>query len=187
MQNIKINIPLFLTLSRLVIAPIVVPILFLILLPENNLILNIIVTFVFVLFALTDYFDGYIARSYNLVSDLGRLLDPIADKIFINSCLITLLHLEKINLIAVLVFVIRENYISGLRLIALQNKFDIHVSSFGKVKTIFQVFMIFCVLLNINNYQFVVFTNAIIIIAILLSLFSAFMYTKEFIKNFRAL
>src|SRR5690606_3086491 len=136
---IPISFPLFLTLIRLILSPIILPFLFVYLLPLNYVLINIFLAIVFILFSLTDFFDGYIARKYHQESSLGRLLDPIADKFLIFSVLISLLAAGKIFFYWVIILIGREIFIMGLRQLALEYAITIPVSWAGKVKTAIQM------------------------------------------------
>lgn len=109
------------------------------LLPYNIAWINYFLAGLFVLFSITDFLDGFIARRYELISSFGRLIDPIADKFLIYSTLVALLAVQKIFFAWVLILIGREFFILGLRLLALENKFAISVSMFGKIKTFVQV------------------------------------------------
>lgn len=137
-----------LTLIRLVVSPIVLPVLLVYLLPFNIFWINGLLALLFLLFSITDFFDGYLARRYSQVSSFGRFLDPIADKFLIFSTLVALLAVHKIFFIWVLILIGREFFVLGLRQMALENNFSIHVSWFGKVKTLIQVLYITVLILN---------------------------------------
>lgn len=182
------NLPLVLTLTRLVISPILIPLLFVYLIPLNICVVNFIVAIIFLSFAATDFFDGYFARKQNIVTGLGKILDPIADKLFIDSALISLLAINRLALPYVLIFVLREVFVSGIRMVALENKFDLPVSNLGKLKTAFQVIMIFFILINSGSCFFPKVVEYVLIYATLfMSLFSAYNYFAKFIKKYREL
>lgn len=138
------NLPNILTLSRLILAPILLPFLLVYYLPQDNLNINFLLSFIFIIFAVTDFFDGYLARKYNLVSATGKLLDPLADKFLVTAVLISLLAVHKIWFFWVLILICREFFIMGLRLFALESGYEITVSQWGKSKTFAQ-----CVLLSV--------------------------------------
>ena len=97
---------------------------------------------VFIAAALTDLVDGRIARKYQLVTNFGKFMDPLADKLLVCSALICLVELERIPAWIVIVIISREFVISGLRLIAADDNVVISASSWGKVKTVFQMIMV---------------------------------------------
>lgn len=184
----ELNLPLVLTLSRLILAPLVIPFLFIKFLPLNSLFFNFIVFFIFALFSITDYLDGYFARRYNKISDLGQILDPIADKIFVSASLISLLYVNKISLFVVLVLISREFFVSGLREFGSSKKIKLDVSNLAKYKTTFQMLYIIFAILNtrylmheLNLYNFAQSLLAFIVIC--LSVISAYKYFKVFINK----
>ena len=111
--------------------------------------------FVFLIASFTDYLDGFIARKQNLVSDLGKLLDPIADKILIVGAFLSFLELGIINTWMVVVIMLREFIITGLRLLVLNKGLVLEARRFGKHKTFSQVLgvlIIFIILVLIKRY-----------------------------------
>lgn len=132
------NLPILLTLSRLILAPLLLPFLLVYYLPQDNLALNYGLSLLFIIFAATDFFDGYLARKYNLVSTTGKLLDPIADKFLVTAVLISLLAVHKIWFFWVLILICREFFMMGLRLFVLESGHEIVVSQWGKLKTFAQ-------------------------------------------------
>lgn len=97
---------------------------------------------VFIIASLTDLLDGKIARKYNLVTNFGKFMDPLADKLLVCSALICLVALERIPAWIVIVIIAREFIISGFRLVAADNGVVIAASFWGKFKTTFQMVMI---------------------------------------------
>ncbi len=124
-----------LTLIRLILSPLSLPFLLAYLLPLNIFWINSALALLFIAFSLTDYFDGYFARRYNQVTQLGKLLDPIADKFLMYSTLIGLLAAHKIYFYWVVILIGRELFVMSLRLIAVENKFEVPVSFLAKIKT----------------------------------------------------
>ena len=97
---------------------------------------------IFIVASLTDLLDGKIARKYNLVTNFGKFMDPLADKLLVCSALICLVALERIPAWMVIVIIAREFIISGFRLVASDNGVVIAASYWGKFKTTFQIIMI---------------------------------------------
>lgn len=146
-----VNLPNWLTIIRLVVSPLALPLLLVYFLPHNILWLNIGLAFLFVLFGLTDFFDGYLARRYDQETSLGKMLDPIADKFLVYSTLVALLAAGKIFFYWVIIFIGREFFVMGLRTIALEHKLSVPVSFLGKVKTFFQMVLLTWII--VNPYQ----------------------------------
>ncbi len=97
---------------------------------------------VFIAAALTDLVDGKLARKYQLVTNFGKFMDPLADKLLVCSALICLVDLQRIPSWVVIVIIAREFVISGIRLIAADDNVVIAASKWGKVKTVFQMIMV---------------------------------------------
>ncbi len=136
------NLPNKLTILRLIMIPLFVAVFYLTVIPYNYVISAVI----FVLAALTDFLDGYIARKYNLVTNLGKFLDPIADKVLVSTALIVMLLplpnesaiLPFYGAIAVAVILARELIVSGFRIVAASNGKVLAADKSGKVKTFTQ-------------------------------------------------
>lgn len=103
---------------------------------------------IFLIAALSDLLDGYIARKHNLITNFGKFMDPLADKLLVSSALICFVELKLLASWIVIIIISREFIISGFRLIASDNGLVLAASWWGKLKTNFQ--MILCVMLIIN-------------------------------------
>jgi CDP-diacylglycerol--glycerol-3-phosphate 3-phosphatidyltransferase len=145
---ITFNIPLSLTFIRLALSPIVLPFFLALYLPANNLMTNCMLAAFFLLFGLTDMLDGFFARRLNQVTDLGKLLDPIADKFMVYSTLITLVYVQKLYFYWAIIIIGREFFVMMLREIALFYRFTVPVAQIGKIKTAFQMMFITWVIIN---------------------------------------
>ena len=143
-----LNLPTILTLIRLILSPLVLPILLVHFLPYNSLFINVLMALVFIGFSLTDFFDGYLARKHGQETALGTILDPIADKFLFYSTLIALLVAHKIFFFWVVILIGREFFMMGLRQVALEHHFSVPVSSFGKYKTALQMGCLTFIILN---------------------------------------
>lgn len=119
--------------------------------------------------SLTDKLDGYYARKYNLVTDLGKFLDPLADKLLITGAFLIFIQLGQIQAWIVFVILAREFAVTGLRGIAANNNIVIAASNFGKLKTVIQIITI--IILFLNNYPFSLINIPMNTIFIYLSLF----------------
>ena len=138
----KLNLPNTITLIRIAMIPLII--LFLLLpIPGKYLISAIL----FVAAAATDGLDGHFARSRNLVTTLGKFLDPLADKQLILATLICLMAVDKVGAVAIILILTRELVITGLRAIAADKGVVIAASYFGKFKTVSQIVSITYILL----------------------------------------
>jgi len=104
---------------------------------------------IFIIASLTDLLDGKIARKYNLVTNFGKFMDPIADKLLVCSALICLIEMDRIPAWIVIIIIAREFIINGFRLIASDNNIVIAASYWGKFKTTFQMIMVCLMIANI--------------------------------------
>lgn len=142
------NLPNVLTLSRIVFAAILV-----ILLEENTLMGNIGAVVVFTIASITDYYDGYFAKTKGLISNFGKIMDPIADKILILSVFAVFAHLNIIPWWMVIVIAIREIAVTISRLLAMQKGLVLAAEKAGKIKTVAQIMAISFILLYLVASQ----------------------------------
>lgn len=105
----------------------------------------------FVIASLTDYLDGHLARKYNLVTDFGKFMDPLADKLLVCSALICLVEMSRLSAWIVIVIIGREFIISGFRLVAADNGVVIAASYWGKFKTVSQMIMIILMIMDLGG------------------------------------
>jgi CDP-diacylglycerol--glycerol-3-phosphate 3-phosphatidyltransferase len=155
-----------LTVFRVVLIPFFVLFMLTELVPHSRLIALII----FAAASITDHLDGRIARKHNMITTFGKFMDPIADKLLVSSALICLTALGEIPAWAVIVIILREFAISGLRLVASENGSVIAASGWGKAKTVSQMVAIILLLLNIPLLN--VLTQIIFYIAVALTVIS---------------
>lgn len=132
---------------------------------------------IFIVASLTDLLDGKIARKYNLVTNFGKFMDPLADKLLVCSALICLIELKQLPAWMVIVIISREFIISGFRLVASDNGVVIAASYWGKFKTTFQ--MIAVILLIINNPAVSRVTDTFVWIAVALTVISLVDYLAK--------
>ena len=173
------NLPNKLTIARVIMIP-----LFLICLYLNIGCGKYIAVGIFILASLTDLLDGKIARKYNLVTNFGKFMDPLADKLLVCSALIALVDLERIAAWIVIIIIAREFIISGFRLVASDNGVVIAASYWGKFKTTFQMVMICLMIANFPQLQ--ILTNIIMWIALILTVVSLIDYlvkNKDVMKD----
>ena len=134
------NLPNKLTTLRVIMIPFFV--FFLLWQNGENYTFRMIALALFIIASLTDLLDGKIARKYNLVTNFGKFMDPLADKLLVCSALICLIELNALPAWMVIIIISREFIISGFRLIAADNGIVIAASWWGKAKTISQMIMI---------------------------------------------
>ena len=142
------NLPNKLTLFRVVLIPFFV---FFLLAPYFEGYGNYIAVAIFIVASITDFLDGKIARKYNLVTNFGKFMDPLADKMLVSSAFICLVAQNKIAAWIVIVIIAREFVISGFRLVASDSGVVIAASYWGKFKTNFQMFAIILLMLNLGE------------------------------------
>ena len=128
----------------------------------------------FIIASLTDFFDGKIARKYNLVTNFGKFMDPLADKLLVCSALICLIELDKIPSWMVIIIIAREFIISGFRLVASDNGVVIAASYFGKFKTTFQMLAVCLMIADLPALHVV--TQVVLWIAVNLTVVSLIDY-----------
>ena len=133
------NLPNKLTILRTIL---IVPFVIIMLTGCLGVASNWVALAIFVIASLTDLLDGKIARKYNLVTNFGKFMDPLADKLLVCAALICLMSMDMLPAWAVIVIMSREFIISGFRLIASDNGVVIAASMWGKFKTVFQMAMI---------------------------------------------
>jgi CDP-diacylglycerol--glycerol-3-phosphate 3-phosphatidyltransferase len=188
-----VNLPNKITLARIFLVPVVM----FFLLVRFNLgqfqfgqgvitVSEIIAALIFILAAVTDGLDGYIARKRKLVTNLGKLLDPLADKLLISAALISLVEMQRLDAWVAIVIISREFAVTGLRMIAAAEGQVIAASPWGKLKTIVQIVAI--VALMINNFPFssfaFPFAGIITWAAVIITVWSGVDY---FIKNWKVI
>lgn len=132
----------------------------------------------FVIASLTDLLDGKIARKYNLVTNFGKFMDPLADKLLVSAAMICLIEMNRLASWIVIIIISREFIISGFRLVASDNGIVIAASYWGKFKTVFQMLMIIVLILDLGGV-FVVVENALIWIATILTIISLVDYVSK--------
>lgn len=167
------NLPNKLTLFRILLIPVFI-IVMMLNLPNKFLIACII----FILASITDAMDGHIARKYNLVTDFGKFMDPLADKLLVISALTTMIEYNLVAAWMVIIIVARELTVSILRAIAAADGKVIAASSGGKLKTISQMIAIIVLLLGADTSNIILLNigKIAILIATLLTLYSGWEY-----------
>ena len=133
---------------------------------------------IFCVASLTDMLDGKIARKYNLVTNFGKFMDPLADKLLVCTALICLTSMNRLNVIVVLVIIAREFIISGFRLVASDNGIVIAASYWGKFKTVSQMTLIIVLIMDLGGVWNVVGT-VLTWVALLLTVVSLIDYIAK--------
>ena len=141
---------------------------------------------IFCVASLTDMLDGKIARKYNLVTNFGKFMDPLADKLLVCSALICFVQLGLLPAWIVIIIVAREFIISGYRLIAAEQGLVIAAGWWGKAKTVFQMLMIILLIIDLDSFIYKTVSNAVVYIALALTVISLIDYivkNKEVISK----
>ncbi len=141
---------------------------------------NILAAAVFVIAALSDLLDGYLARKHNLVTNFGKFMDPLADKLLVSSALICFVALHTVPAWVVIIIIAREFIISGFRLIASDNGVVIAASWWGKIKTNVQMIMSVMLIVNLDYDWMNILEQIAIYLAVALTVISLIDYM---IKN----
>ena len=179
------NTPNKLTVARMILVPFLVLFMLTDLGGEAN---RYIALAIFVVASVTDWFDGKLARKYNLVTNFGKFMDPLADKLLVCSAMICFIELEKLPAWFVIIIIGREFIISGFRLVASDNGVVIAASYWGKFKTTFQMLMIIFTIFNIylENDVLDVISNILVYVALALTVISLIDYmlkNKDVLKD----
>ncbi len=188
------NLPNRLTFFRVLLIPVILSSLYLNMghyewtLPHSKL-LGYIAAWTFVVASITDFFDGHIARKRNIVTVFGSFLDPIADKFLVVSSLIMLQGLNRIPVIIVIILVLREIYITALRLLAFERGLSVPVGPLGKWKTAVQMLAIPFLMANDEPWgiPMPMMGTTLIYLASIFSIYSALDYSFSLIKKINAL
>ena len=170
------NLPNKLTIFRVILIPFFVFFLLTPYFPEYG---KYIATAIFIVASLTDMADGKIARKYNLVTNFGKFMDPLADKLLVCSAMICLVEIDRLAAWIVIVIIAREFIISGFRLVASDNGIVIAASYWGKFKTTFQMLMIIALILDFQNRYFQMLATALTYIALILTVVSLIDYIAK--------
>lgn len=170
------NTPNKITLLRILLIPIFVTLFYI-----KIKYIDYIAAIVFILLALTDALDGYLARKNKQVTNLGKLIDPLADKLLISAALIFLIGKGIPNWMA-FVIIAREFAVTGLRLSAQSKQITIHASNWGKIKTISQIVAIVAVLINFPFNYYLMLTAVILTV---ISGIDYFIKAKHFLNELK--
>ena len=179
-KGARLNFPNLITLLRVTVIPVLF---FLLLSPGRDG--SLIIAGLFILAALTDLLDGYLARKYEIVTVMGKFLDPIADKLIVNTAMILMIPIGRISAWIVAIIIIRDFVVDGIRAISQSEGYVIQASRLGKQKTLCQVFAVSALMIH---YPFLgidahAVGTVILYIALVLSVTSGTDYLIKFYKN----
>ena len=170
-------LPNILSFSRIAISPI-----FAYFLIKNIFISKIIALVIFIIGSLTDILDGYIARKYNIGSELGKYIDPLADKILVVTafCILSYFYPEQVPVWMILVILLRDIFIMMYRSFLINKSIFLKTSKYAKFKTFYQVIVIHLLLIfHVFNSNLIIaynFAYILVLVSLLLSVFTAIHY-----------
>jgi CDP-diacylglycerol--glycerol-3-phosphate 3-phosphatidyltransferase len=168
-----LNLPTLLTLSRIVLIPF-----FIFIMPGYP----VLAALIFLIAAATDFLDGYLARLYGQVTTFGTILDPIADKFLVISALIMLVDMETLSAWIAILIIVREFFVTALRVVALAKNIVIKAEMGGKIKTATQIIAILFLIIK-DSLGFIDLYDpgiTLIVISLFLAIVSAVQYTVNF-------
>ncbi len=176
-----LNLPNALALLRVAMAPLM----YLFLVDRDSSLfsgmhsswLDYFAALLFVLASTTDFFDGFIARSWNQKTELGAILDPLADKMLVLAAFLGLMVMGRANPWAIYLILTREFFITGIRVASASKGYSVSASMAGKVKTVTQMFAIGFLMMNWP------FANLLLWVAVILTLYSGFEYISAYAKK----
>jgi CDP-diacylglycerol--glycerol-3-phosphate 3-phosphatidyltransferase len=176
-----VNIPNILAFIRLLLAPVM----FFFLVNQDATMfegihpswLNYTAGFIFVLASATDFFDGYIARTFDQITTVGKILDPLADKMITLAGFLGLMMIGSASPWAIFLIITRELFITGVRVSAIAEGIDISASIMGKIKTVVQMIAIGFLLMGWYGGEILLW------IAVILTLYSGYEYVRDFLKE----
>ena len=182
------NLPTLLTWARIIAIPLVVGVFYLQL--ESGL-QNLLATVLFVIVALTDWADGYLARRLNMTSSFGAFLDPVADKFLVCAALLVLVHLNRLHALVALIIIGREIAISALRewMAQIGASRSVAVHMLGKVKTVVQMIAIPFLLYHGRLFGVIdthFWGTVLIVVSAVLTIWSMVYYLRKALPEIRA-
>lgn len=169
------NLPNKLTVLRVLMIPFFVVFMLMDIVPGMD---KWIALAIFVIASLTDLLDGKIARKYNLVTNFGKFMDPLADKLLVSSAMICLVEMGRLPAWIVIIIISREFIISGFRLVASDSGIVIAASYWGKFKTVFQMVMVIVMIMDLGP-SFAMVETILIYVALILTVISLIDYVAK--------
>lgn len=176
-MKIELNIANQLTLVRIAAIP-----LYLVFLYINREWSNVTATIIFIIAGVSDFLDGYIARKYNMITDFGKILDPIADKILVAAAMIALVEIGRLEGVLAIIMLARDFAVGALRDLSASKGIIIAAGKWGKIKTAFQMtamgmLTFYGTWLGINWY---IIGTILIYVSVVLSLYSGYIYFQKY-------
>lgn len=184
------NLPNMLLVLRIVLIPVFM-FFFLNAGPGEDM-FRLIAIIVYLIASISDFFDGYLARKWNQVSNFGKMMDPLADKMLVSAALIALVYRHELSAWVVTIIICREFWVTALRLLALeQGKEIISASTWGKIKTMLQMTMIAVLMTGMGTEELfgqvgTIIATVLVYLAVIATVVSAIEYTKNHRMVFKA-
>ncbi|NLK89037.1 MAG: CDP-diacylglycerol--glycerol-3-phosphate 3-phosphatidyltransferase [Clostridiaceae bacterium] len=197
------NLPNKLTIARVILVPVIL--LFLLPWPDLDVFSgwnrflsdhgHLLALLFFIVAALTDLYDGKIARKRNLVTNFGKFLDPIADKFLVIAVMIALVQLGRLNALVPIIVILREFVVTGVRLMASEKGVVVAASSLGKIKTVTQIVALILILSEKTSTSILtpclpanwifLFSDLVMVVAVIMTLISGLDYLLKNISYFK--
>lgn len=173
----QMNLANRITLARIAMVPV-----FIVLLYFDRYWTNIIATIIYTATALTDLVDGHIARKHNMVTDLGKILDPVADKILVTAALVLLVEMGRLEAVVVIILIGRDLMIGALRNLAASKGTVIAAGKGGKIKTVFQMIGVGMIIWKneLLGIDIMLIGKVIVYASVILSLHSGWVYYRNY-------
>ena len=168
------NLPNKLSLTRIALIPLMVVLMY-----PNTTVCNLLAAAVFALAAFTDFLDGHIARKQHIVTDFGKFVDPVADKLLVLSALIMLIQQELMLAWVVVVILARELCVDGLRMVAGSKGMVIAAGKLGKIKTTVQIVLILWLMLSRQPVMGSIISGALTLLVLVMTLWSGVEYFRN--------
>ena len=186
----KMNLPNMLLILRIALIPVFLALF--VNIGPNDYFLRLTSILVFLIAAFTDFLDGYLARRWNTVSNFGKLMDPLADKMLVSAAMIALAYRQELAAWVVIVIICREFWVTSLRMLALeQGKTVIAASIWGKTKTVLQMAMLTVLIAGMGTNGFLgqwgnTIAMLLTYLSVIATVFSAVEYTRDYKDVFKA-
>jgi len=173
------NLPNTITMMRLLVIPILFG-----LLASPGPVMSLVIAGLFIAAATTDLLDGYIARRYRIVTTMGKFLDPIADKLIVNTAMILMIPIGRIPAWIVVIIIIRDFVVDGIRNIASSEGIIISASPLGKKKTLCQIFAISALMIHYPLFGADAHAVGLVILAfaLFMTIYSGIDYIRKFYR-----